>query len=149
MFNLFKRKPFKWPDNPKGTYLEQEYWNSESIGYQPNFPIVVIDFNDGGSIEVYKGFGDIEVRWNHFLFENHINETYPTYIIDSEMTLSKLQFHKNNFNYPEPEGKIDKIGILRYLKKCELSNYSDFENTEKVEEIFQKLMNREHRYDYE
>jgi len=65
------------------------------------------------------------------------------------MTLSKLQFHKNNFNYPIPEGKIDKNGILRYLKKCELSNYSDFENTEKVEEIFQKLMNKEHRYDYE
>jgi len=53
MFNLFKRKPFKWPNKPKGTYLEQEYWNSKSIGYRPKFPIVVIDFNDGGSIKVY------------------------------------------------------------------------------------------------
>lgn len=138
--------PFKWPDNPKGTYLEQEFWNVERIEYHPKFPLIEIDFSIGGTIEVYRGFGDIEVRWNHFIFENHINEEYPTYLIDSEMTLSKLMFHKDKFNYPLQQGKIDKNGILQYLKRCELSNYSDFEETEKIEEIFQKVINKEYRY---
>lgn len=144
MFNFFKRKrskEFKWEENPKGRFLEQEYWNDKRIGYKPISPIICIDFDDGGSITPYKSFGEIEQKWNHFLFENNISDDYPTYFIDSKLTISILQYHPEKFIYPVPEETINHKRFIDLIKKCRIKNFNEFQFLESSNEILKKLLN--------
>ena len=149
MFSFFKKrsKTFKWSDNPEGRLLEQKYWNEDRIGYKPVFPIVCIDFNDGGTIGSFKSFGDIEQKWNHMLFENHIEEEYPTYFIDSNLTISILKYHPEKFNYPVPEESIGQDRFIQLVKRCGIKNMDEFESLSSTEEILSKLINEEIQYE--
>ncbi|MFY0675603.1 MAG: hypothetical protein JXQ87_19595 [Bacteroidia bacterium] len=128
-------------------YLEKTYWNENRIGYKPKFPLIKIAFdNDGGEIQVFNSFRDIEIQLNHFIFENSQNDGIPIFLIDSKLTLSKLCFHRDGFNYPEQINVIKKDELLDLLRKCELSNYDDFAILKDEKTIFGKLIQKDFDY---
>ena len=90
---------------------------------------------------------DIEGRWNHFIFEDHTSEEYPTYFIDSQANLYKIQFHHENFHYPQLVGKKQRQEILEIIEDCGLANISEFEEASTFEDLIGKLLNIEFEYE--